>query len=190
MILGSHNSWTFVKPLKWWMRILNFTAKCQDKNIIEQYEAGVRCFDLRLLPSTDSFYNELTHNRIRYKYRHYKLYDDLHYLNDKKDCYIRILFDARNKEQSTDYGKDKFTLYCRCLEANFTDIKFFGGNSLYDGETLYKFKTPTPTIEGAYGSARKPNSIYAIFPKLYAKFFNKKELNKGTDKNILMIDYV
>ena len=48
MIKGSHNSWTYLKPKKWWMYLIRWAAKCQSKNIIEQYNAGVRCFDLRL----------------------------------------------------------------------------------------------------------------------------------------------
>ena len=33
MILGSHNSWTYLSPKKWWMKALAFTAKCQKYDI-------------------------------------------------------------------------------------------------------------------------------------------------------------
>ena len=48
MIVGSHNSWSYLPSKKWWMAPFKFMAKCQDLNIIEQYEIGVRCFDLRV----------------------------------------------------------------------------------------------------------------------------------------------
>ena len=47
-MLGSHNSMTYLKPQKWWMKLINFTSKCQNKNIEEQYAAGVRYFDIRV----------------------------------------------------------------------------------------------------------------------------------------------
>jgi len=48
MILGSHNSWSYLPPKKWYMKPFRFTAQCQDWDIKTQYEHGVRCFDLRL----------------------------------------------------------------------------------------------------------------------------------------------
>ena len=49
MILGSHNSWSYLTPRKWWMKLFRFVAQCQDYDIKTQYEQfGVRCFDLRL----------------------------------------------------------------------------------------------------------------------------------------------
>ena len=49
MILGSHNSWSYLPPKHWWMWPIHFMAKCQRVDIREQYEKyGVRCFDLRV----------------------------------------------------------------------------------------------------------------------------------------------
>ena len=49
MILGSHNSWSYLPPKHWWMWSFHFMAKCQRVDIREQYEKyGVRCFDLRV----------------------------------------------------------------------------------------------------------------------------------------------
>lgn len=45
---ASHNSATGEKPLNLWARLFPFIAKCQDKTIREQYEAGVRLFDIRV----------------------------------------------------------------------------------------------------------------------------------------------
>ena len=54
MILGSHNSWTYLTPKKWWMKLISFTAKCQDYHIYDQYyRYGVRCFDLRVRFNSD-----------------------------------------------------------------------------------------------------------------------------------------
>ena len=37
MLIGSHNSFTYLKPRKWWMRLFTIFAKCQSENIIKQY---------------------------------------------------------------------------------------------------------------------------------------------------------
>nr|DAE85491.1 MAG TPA: hypothetical protein [Caudoviricetes sp.] len=47
-ILGAHNANTYMKPRKWWMRLINFTSKCQKLSIEEQFEHGVRYFDFRI----------------------------------------------------------------------------------------------------------------------------------------------
>ena len=48
-ILGSHNTWSYRKPLKLWMRPFHFIGKCQSKTLKEQYnDYGVKLFDLRM----------------------------------------------------------------------------------------------------------------------------------------------
>lgn len=47
-ILGAHNANTYLKPRKWWMRLINFTSKCQKLTINDQFKHGVRYFDLRI----------------------------------------------------------------------------------------------------------------------------------------------
>ena len=51
MILGTHNSATASK-LVWWQRpfswFIHLTSRCQDKNIKEQLEDGVRLFNLQV----------------------------------------------------------------------------------------------------------------------------------------------
>ena len=47
-MLGSHNSLTYLPCRKWWMYLINQTAKCQNKTLSEQFHDGVRYFDIRL----------------------------------------------------------------------------------------------------------------------------------------------
>lgn len=47
-ILGAHNANTYLEPRKWWMRLINFTSKCQKLTINDQFKHGVRYFDLRI----------------------------------------------------------------------------------------------------------------------------------------------
>ena len=38
MIIGSHNSWSYLPPKHWWMRPFAFMARCQSCDIQAQYE--------------------------------------------------------------------------------------------------------------------------------------------------------
>lgn len=48
MIIGSHDSMTYLRSERWWMRPFECWARCQSKSIQEQYDKGVRYFDLRI----------------------------------------------------------------------------------------------------------------------------------------------
>lgn len=48
MKLASHNSMTYLPIKKWWLKPFRFIAQCQNKTIEEQYQAGVRMFDIRI----------------------------------------------------------------------------------------------------------------------------------------------
>lgn len=67
-MLGSHNTMTGLEPQKWWMRLINFTSKCQDKTPEEQYAAGVRYFDIRVCTGKqDTLPSYYGHGAIKYK---------------------------------------------------------------------------------------------------------------------------
>ncbi len=85
MILGSHNSWSFLPPKHWWQRPFRFMAKCQRKTIQEQYDLGVRCFDLRI--RYIKWKLQVAHGWMVYDITKKQLVDDWQFLNDKGDCY-------------------------------------------------------------------------------------------------------
>ena len=48
-LIGSHNSWSYKKALKWYMRPFQFIARCQEVDVEKQFiEYGIRVFDLRV----------------------------------------------------------------------------------------------------------------------------------------------
>lgn len=188
MGLASHNSWSYLPPKKWWMRVLGFTSKCQDVDIDEQYEKyGVRCFDLRL-----KFKNGepiVVHNKIEYDITEEQLWDILRWLDHKGDVAIRVLLDIRNKKDYTQEQRDKFVSTCTKYEKTFPNIKFWGGKNIYNEMAEYVFKYK-PSCEGRYASVRPPYLIDDLYPRAYAKKYNKKMIEKGTNKDWLMLDFV
>ena len=186
-ILGSHNSWSYLTPKKWWAKLISFTAKCQSLNIIQQYNQGVRCFDLRI-----RFVNNklvIVHGFIEYKYSYEDLLKDLEYLNSKKDCCIRLIHDIRTKKQFLKSSTEKFVLTCYKFELNFKNIKFFGGMNFYNNLKDYNFNNYI-SCDGKYASACSPKFIDDLYPKWYAIKNNAKNIKEGTDKDVLLIDFV
>lgn len=189
MIIGSHNSWSYLPPKKWWMKLLKFTAKCQSKSISEQYtKYGVRCFDLRIRESLDG-YPRICHGIIEYDIEFDDILYYLDYLNSKGDCYVRVIHEVRNKKDYVYRNVYWFAMLCNIFESRFPRIKFWCGRNLYNWEKDYNFKEE-PSCEEKYSSVCPPNLIDDWWPWFYAKFHNKKIRKEGTDKEILLIDYV
>lgn len=188
MILGSHNSWSYLPPKHWWMKLLLFMAKCQSVDIQTQYEKyGVRCFDLRLLMK-GPIYPVVAHGLMQYKLDYSEFWRQMNYLNDKKDCYIRILNESRTKD-SYEKSKQYFIEFCSILEEIYPDIKFWCGKNLYNWKTDYIFQY-SPSYEEKYASVCPPRLLDDWIPWLYAKRYNHKNITKETNKDILLIDFV
>lgn len=187
-ILGSHNSWSYLKPKHWWMRLIAFAARCQCKTIQEQYDLGVRCFDLRV--RFDKY--EITcvaHGVVEYKIDLSELTSQLKWLDEKKDCYVRIIHEVRQKSQYTTSAINSFTTFCRYMSNKYTNIKWWCGRNLYNWNVDYDFGKE-PTCEENYSSVSKPRLLDDWLPWLYARLHNSTIIEHGTIKEILLIDYV
>lgn len=186
MILGSHNSWSYLRPKKWWMRLFRFAAQCQDVDIKTQCEEyGVRCFDLRVRFN----HNQLivAHGRAEYDITEEQLFKDLAYLNDR-DCYLRILLECRNKKP-TEANIQSFVNLCIYLEDRYPRLRLWCGRSLYDWTVVYPLSY-YPTCEEKYASVCSSKLIDDWYPRIYAKLNNKNIIKEGTDLDILLIDFV
>jgi len=102
-MLGSHNSFSYLTPTKWWMKLLSPWSKCQNKTIVEQYNAGVRYFDVRVAFNKDGSMR-LVHNWVEYPSS--ELFEALKTLNNKPDVYLRILLDMRKKPKGAENTAD------------------------------------------------------------------------------------
>lgn len=173
MTLASHNTMTYLKPDKWYMNLFRFIDKCQSKDIVEQYESGVRLFDIRI-----GFKNGnpvFKHGLATYKRNVEEVFE---YLNTK-DVIVRII------------GEDEHPFlydYCKHLEETYKNIKFYGGNRKSDWtKKIYNFKyVPDFTIEENYSSMYPNPRWYGIWPWLYSKLH--KKIESGSD--YLMIDFI
>lgn len=190
MILGSHNSWSYLKPYHWWLRPFAFIARCQSVDIKTQYEKyGVRCFDLRIRVSKEGRLL-IAHGSFRYDYAFSKLLTDLYWINSREDCYVRVLHESRSKSQHTDEMVRVFQSFCKLLEDNFHNIYFWCGRNLYDWGYDYHFSKSEPLCFEAYSSVCAPKFIDDWWPWLFAYRNNRRIIEQGTDMNILLVDFV
>lgn len=187
MVLGSHNSWSYAAPKQWYMRPFRFMAQCQDLNIVEQYELGVRCFDLRVRITKDGELN-VVHGNMVYNISNDDLVEDLTFLNTVGDCYVRVIHDVRTKKQYNTSKTEAFIDLCKALEDGYSNIKFYCGENLYNRNKDYVFKNNPSCLE-LYSSVTG-TKFDDLYPRLYAKKNNKKNIAAGTNREILMIDFV
>lgn len=189
MILAAHNAWTYLKPKSWWMKLLRFTARCQDHDIRQQYdEDGVRCFDLRV--RFDDGVLVISHGIIKYNITEEELMLQLQWLNRMEDVAIRLIHEVRHEKDYTQERIDKFVDFCKMVEKRFSRIKFWCGMNLLPTPTVdYEFPYH-PTCEEKYASVCAPKLIDDWYPRWFAKKNNHEILEEGTDKDMLMIDFV
>lgn len=189
MKIGSHNSWTYLTPRKWWMKLIAFTARCQNLSIKEQYALGTRCFDLRIRFDKYGTFR-IAHGIVEYDYSFNELYKDLEWLNSQSEkVYIRTIHEVRTEKMYTEKSIHFFKLYASYLSNNFTNLKFWCGTNLYNKDIDYYFGE-NPTCEEKYASVCSPKLIDDWWPWLFARKNNKQIKQKSTDKEILLIDFV
>lgn len=181
MNLGTHNSMTYLKPKHWYLYPFRFIAQCQSLTLEEQYNQGVRHFDLRVYYTKDGT-PEFKHGMMTYKG------DVLHYLkwlNDRPEpVYCKFWLETKKNNPQQEQW---FKFDCEFFEERYTNIRFYGGKNK-KGDTLYQFKNNEPDHEACFASLQLP-LIDDLYPKRYAKKHNK-EAKENCKKDLLILDFI
>lgn len=213
-LLGSHNSLTYLKPKKWYLKPLAFMAKCQGVDYRSQYqEHNIRLFDLRICFNKKNAL-EVRHGMMVYDISENGVLEFINFLNTKGDCYVRIILEENNIQKKKSYAKKSeecFIAYCEFLEKSFPDVKFFCGRRKYDWKCLYQFKNNEVPMLDMYSSTTRLignahyNNFFSKFkniaddwfPAIYAKTHNKKNYkefmekeDKESEVECLLFDFV
>ena len=195
-MFGSHNSWTFRKPIKQYLKPLYFLTQCQEVDIQTQMkDYNISLFDLRVKFINNEPY--IHHGLFNYGKVDYA---DLKLLNDN-NCYLRVMLESNSKMKDQILQEQQFITFCNELTRKYPNIKFFGGNRKFDGKSVYNFNTlQQPTLIDLYSSVTtlfdSDNKYLRIlddwFPRLYALLKNKKNLKEyvDTDDTYLFYDFV
>lgn len=180
MELGTHNSMTYLPLKNWWMYPFNWLAKCQSKTIEEQFNKGIRVFDIRI--SYDKNSPVFKHGLARYKGNVYSI---LRWLDNKNESIkIRLILETNKEDKIKECN---FISDCYRFIAFYKNLTFYEGRRKFDWKPIVNF----PSLEvNQLISSMAGKGIYKLCPWLYAKVHNKKNLKNYKDNKILLIDFI
>ena len=200
MELATHNTMSYRKPKQLWAKLIPFIARCQSIDYKKQHELGAKGFDLRLFWDKEDKL-EFRHGIVSYNADDFD--EILEYANEN-GIYLRIMLEIRDYNikhiKNLDEIKQKFINLCSQIEAKYPNIKFYGGKSINDWETIYEFNNK-PNIKeiSLYSSVTSlfnSNSKFLkiiddLCPWIYAKLNNKKNINNHKDNDCtLVVDFI
>lgn len=190
MKLASHNSWSYLPVRKWWMRPLNFIAKCQDKQIFQQYHSGARMFDLRLRWDKKEKQFYVSHGIVTYESLLFIDLECLKFIADKEkqSVFVRVLLEDSGRE---DFTVDaEFAMLCYRLQREFSNLIFIGGWPARKRwrQKLFNFGTKEPSIDEQHVSVS--GRWWQFVPYRWARGNNERVLEEGTNSEFLMLDFI
>lgn len=210
MIIGTHNSLTYAKPTTWYGKLLNFTSKCQDLSIEEQFNLGVRLFDIRIV---DCDINKRTrHGIVEYDITPKEAIDILTELAKENKINIFIYINSES-ELTTDTQIQAFKILLDELKENACEyVKICGGYTKPGWKKVVDCTNPTiyerhwEFLNFTYCCNNKLigilNNIIHFSPKYWAKKYNNSIRHEFetdfdglykymgyTETGILMLDF-
>lgn len=210
-MLWSHNSLSGyqTRGIKVWISLLPFWlfplyeaiknsifapfAKCQSLDIKEQYDAGVRGFDIRVkydkIPfSKDRYYACAGHGLVTYNL---DVRDEIDRIVRLGNVKIRILLENRNTNPIIE---NMFRDLCADIEYLYKDVEFYGGHKSHGSinewrRTIYNFRCGRGCMIDEYHASVARKGIEKLFRKYYSRKLNKIYKN-SVDTLDIMLDYV
>lgn len=182
MEIGTHNSMTYLPIKKWYMKPFKWIARCQNLTIEEQFEKGIRLFDIRIAYD-NYYYPEFKHGLISYKGKVYKY---LKWLNEQNvPIKIRLILEITSKDST---AEELFQIDFKEIQKQYPNLIFYEGRRKYDWQQLLDL----PTLEPLQLVSSMDNKWYNdLLPILYAKKHNKKNLEKYKDyKDPILLDFI
>ena len=189
MILGTHNSATSGR-LVWWQRpfgwLLHLTSRCQERNIIQQLNDGVRLFNLQVCRYKGEWH--ISHGLCIYETKLMDVLDTL------KTCEERVIFQLYlDKNFFVGQNKEEFVKLVGYIKRHYCSPNFILQKAWIEGTSKYPHKTAyNLSIEEHYWSASWAKGRSWLdtipLPKRHAKKHNAI-YRQGCKSDYLMLDY-
>lgn len=188
-MIGSHNTFSYLPPINFWGKITKLWGKCQDKTLAEQYDSGVRFFDIRVKYINGCWH--FVHNNVDYGLVDF---DFIRYFQHE-NCYLRIIYDLRHfpKNESEPEAKDQFNFFLRYV-SKIANVAGIIAITYWDWETKIIGEVPARIAE-FHASVSAPWYQYLLGTKWWANKNNAKI--KSDYKNyiddldsVILIDFV
>lgn len=196
MKIASHNSWTYAKPLRWWMYLFQPLSRCQSLTIQKQLKEGVRHFDLRIKIHKGIAY--VAHGLVRYDITAEHLMRTLNRIGNESypdnNTSVRILLENR---RPTEGDIRIFQKVCCGIEETMYGHRKIRGMVLYGGHGAHggcwyhdyhhfqQGECAMPVIEEFHASVQG-----GLIPYLFARKHNSALRKLMRENDILMIDFV
>lgn len=186
MIIGTHNSLTYAKPTKWYGKILNFTSKCQNLSIEEQFNLGVRLFDIRIVNCNINKYTK--HGLIEYDITPKEAIDMLNKLAENTKINIFIYINSESKLETQNQIQEFSTLLKELENDTCEYITICGGYTKPGWKKVVDCTNPViyekhwEFLNFTYYCNNKfigfIRNVLHFSPKYWAKKYNSKIKNK------------
>lgn len=187
-MIGTHNSFSYLAPKKWWQCILSPWTKCQSKTITEQYHAGARLFDIRIRFDKD-YYVQVVHNKV--VFQNHNIYNNLQFLHSTgTPIALRMILDIRQRPSDEDKQVEHFNRFCAYIRRKYTNLTI--REQIIYWNWSDSVRDTKLHLSHRYSSVQKfPWNILPI--KWFALLHNKKTLqqyNNDDPDNIALIDFI
>ena len=173
-------------------------AKCQSKSLYDQFfKSSCRYFDMRVR-FTDTGDLTFAHGIFEFEGSVNETLESLNKWAKQtgEKVYCRVLLESNSKMKDQKEQNEHFAYFCEYIEEEYQYITFIGGRRKYDWLEIWPFKTDELQLDDKYSSTTSLFNIKwlakvdDLWPWLYAKLNNNKNLEKGTNKPVLLIDFV
>lgn len=192
-MLGSHNSLTYLPCRKLWMYLINWAAKCQSKNLYEQYYSGVRYFDIRVRFDKKGK-PVIAHGLVEYKGVAENYICILNEIAKHCKVYVRFVLEFNREPDDWFTQCTLFKKFVVNLRNEYTNIIYDYSMSKWD-EGEFDRNTKMIYLFHRYSSTLGWKRFLWI-PYWYAKLHNKNLMRtwdielKDKDNRVLMLDFV
>lgn len=189
-MIGSHNSLSYLPPRNLWGKITKLWGKCQDKTLVEQYNAGVRYFDIRLnlyRNCIGEFEWHFVHNKVDYGLVDCSLWKYLGGINAS----VRVIYDQRIKPEDAENKTNRFLTYLYIIKDKY-NVNIDSAITFWDWKEHYK---PTIEVKEYHASVSTKWYQYILGTKWFSKHYNRRNIainayNAVHDYKVLLLDYI
>lgn len=166
-VLGSHNTMSYLRPRRWWMRAVAWVARCQRADYREQWRKGVRLFDLRIGYGSDGV-ARFRHGLVEYKGADVE--EVLRFVAVNGGGVVRLILEESVNDNS-EWQEECFREDCRAWAKRYPTIRWMGGRRKRDWAKVVDLAEPTLTQW--CGSMQKP-WWGKVCPWLWHKLYGDK----------------
>ena len=171
-IVGTHNSMTFLRPARWYGWLMIPFARCQRKDIVQQFSSGARCFDLRVRFRKDGT-PVFAHGLMELKG---DVYSEMRFLdksarNLRIPIYVRLILEDPKAQR---HNEIYFRMLCENVQMGYPSLTFFGGNRKGDWKQICDFPCKPRLVQCVGSMADDARWYEKIIPWFYARRCNKR----------------